>query len=414
MKKFLSAMVLCMVFLTGFNPAEAIISDYGRQVTEEFLSEFTSLFSFGRRERDGEIVSRIRSGRGIPGYIVDYRPHIFYESGRVLGRDGNRVDNAVFTRFGLYARNLLMFDLDNDGIPEIFIMWMLPQAHGGVPTADRWTLYVYDNGTFRDSGKLFQATLLDFYYNSEGQILMTEIRYIPHQSSVSYSYVTIEGGNFYTRSAWSSPVPHDIRELTVGGCNARNHHLSAEFAANPTRFDTGEPLMNIPNLNEFDALITESIRAWLYAPNYAPVPLFREPDPGIRVRFNGRFINLQGQQPEIINGRTLVPLRAVMEALGFNVYWNEENKFAYVTKDGLTVIIQTDSYDMEIKGYDTVSLDVPSRNINGRIMIPVRAIAEISGMSVEWNNANREVVILSGIEQGRVYSNFTFGSRCLC
>jgi len=392
MKKFLLAMILCIVFLTGFSPGEAAISDYGRQVTEEFLSEFTSLFSFGRRGRNGEIISHMRFNE--PEYIVDYLPHVFSEAGRTIDSDGNSITDAVFMRFGLYARDLMLFDLDNDGIPEIFIMWALPHPFGDA-SADRWTLHLYDNGTFQDSGRLFQATLLDLYYDYSGQILMTEVSFARFYPFVMYSYLTVENGNISTRPA--RPLTDDLN-MSWTEETARAHHLSDEFAANPTRFDTGTPLVLIPHLTEFDALITDSIQSWLYAPDCTPVPLFREPDTGVRVRLDGWLINLHGQRTEIVDGRTLVPVRPVMEALGFNVQWNEANRSARLTKDGLDVTVQEDNCVIEIHGYGAVTLDVPVRNINGRIMVPVRAIAEISGMDVQWNNSSREVVISTGIK----------------
>ena len=108
-------------------------------------------------------------------------------------------------------------------------------------------------------------------------------------------------------------------------------------------------------------------------------------DQRIMIRRNGNFIHipLTDQQPIITAGRTLVPLRAVMEHLGFTVDWIEQDSRAVLTLDNQTVQVQIDNDQMQV-GENIVILDVPAQLINGRTMVPVRAIAEATDFTVDW------------------------------
>lgn len=57
-------------------------------------------------------------------------------------------------------------------------------------------------------------------------------------------------------------------------------------------------------------------------------------------------------QPTIENGRTLVPLRAIFEAMGANVDWNQSTQTATATKDGTTVKLTIGSLTPTFTGLD--------------------------------------------------------------
>lgn len=99
-----------------------------------------------------------------------------------------------------------------------------------------------------------------------------------------------------------------------------------------------------------------------------------------------------GQEPVIQNGRTLVPLRAAFEALGATVEWDNEKRAAVSQKDDVTIVLEIGSDIMKINGQDK-KLDVPAEIMNGRTMVPVRAVAEAFGCNVEWDNKARAVII---------------------
>ena len=107
---------------------------------------------------------------------------------------------------------------------------------------------------------------------------------------------------------------------------------------------------------------------------------------------------LEGQElkfdvpPQIVEGRTLLPLRAIFEALGLEVEWDNETKTISGTAEGKEIILKLDSKDAKVNGVNK-TLDVPAKAINGRTLVPVRFIAESLDMNVDWNQDTRTVKI---------------------
>lgn len=102
--------------------------------------------------------------------------------------------------------------------------------------------------------------------------------------------------------------------------------------------------------------------------------------------------------PEIVEGRTFVPMRAVFEALGANVEWNAENQLIIATSGSLiitSVIGSKRLFSMDVAtGTETmVELDVAPYINNGRTLVPLRAVSEILGATVEWDGEARAVTI---------------------
>ncbi len=121
----------------------------------------------------------------------------------------------------------------------------------------------------------------------------------------------------------------------------------------------------------------------------------------ITIMVDGKYVDCAsyGQTPVIVEGRTLVPLRSVFEALGATVEWNNEMRAAISEKGDLVVVVTIDSKEMMVGGTPK-AIDVPAQIMNGRTMVPVRAVAEAFGCKVEWDNNTRTVVISTmAIEQ---------------
>jgi len=115
----------------------------------------------------------------------------------------------------------------------------------------------------------------------------------------------------------------------------------------------------------------------------------------ISVAINGQPVIFQGQQPVLVNGRTLVPVRGVFEHLGFDVEWNGALQQVTLTRTGQTVILTIGQ-----AGFTTVTsyaanhtLDVPAQIINASTMLPIRAVIEAVGYSLAWDGANQTVQI---------------------
>lgn len=112
----------------------------------------------------------------------------------------------------------------------------------------------------------------------------------------------------------------------------------------------------------------------------------------IKVTVDGRELGFTDQKPVIIDGRTLVPLRAIFTALGADVNWEQSTSTAVANKGADTIKISIGSNKLYKNNAEKV-LDVPAQLINDRTMVPVRAIAEAFGSKVDWNNETRTVII---------------------
>ena len=98
------------------------------------------------------------------------------------------------------------------------------------------------------------------------------------------------------------------------------------------------------------------------------------------------------QAPVIHLGRTMVPLRAIFEALGADVEWNPETRTVTSKKGSNTIELTIDS-DVLYKNGTPVYLDVPAMLVNNRTLVPVRAVSEALGADVDWDGATRSVII---------------------
>lgn len=114
-------------------------------------------------------------------------------------------------------------------------------------------------------------------------------------------------------------------------------------------------------------------------------------DNQVKVTINDLNVDFD-QVPRIIDGRTLVPVRAIFEAIGATVLWDDTTKTVSASK-GVTKISLTIDNDTMKKGLQDVELDVPAQIINGRTFVPARAIAEAFDCEVTWDSDTKTVKI---------------------
>jgi len=122
----------------------------------------------------------------------------------------------------------------------------------------------------------------------------------------------------------------------------------------------------------------------------------------ITLKVNGTEVKTDSP-PIIENGRTLAPARAIVEALGYLVAWDSEAKtmdvHSYYT-EALVIRMTAGSNVAKVAvgtGANSIMddriLDVPAKIINGRIMVPVRFIAESLGCTVSWDADTKTISI---------------------
>lgn len=133
------------------------------------------------------------------------------------------------------------------------------------------------------------------------------------------------------------------------------------------------------------------LAAFTLALLFAVVPVYAS---DISVTVEGVPVAFGDQPPVIVDGRTLVPVRGVFETLGFNVNWDGETGQATLTSENYTVVLTIGSAAFTTNGVSH-TLEVPAQSIGGRTMLPIRAVLESVGYYLAWDGGARTVLISS-------------------
>ncbi|MDO4618848.1 MAG: stalk domain-containing protein [Clostridia bacterium] len=116
-------------------------------------------------------------------------------------------------------------------------------------------------------------------------------------------------------------------------------------------------------------------------------------DDAITVTLDGRKIEFD-VEPIAIDGRALVPVRAIFEALEMNVEWDKDTDNVVAHKNGIQINFTIGSNTVYRNGVGQ-TVDVPPQAINNRTLVPVRFISEYSGADVVWDQPTKTVIIKS-------------------
>lgn len=152
-------------------------------------------------------------------------------------------------------------------------------------------------------------------------------------------------------------------------------------------------------------LNTETGEMTVLTDNTTPTPVYTAlPNNAIRVVVDNKELSATGVS---IDGRTLIPLRALGEALGAKVDWNAAKqeirieKMLYqadsrgvVTESNRIIIMNVGSKQI-LKNGTGQELDVAPQIINGSTMVPVRAVTDFLEATVSWDEASRTVTVQS-------------------
>lgn len=97
-------------------------------------------------------------------------------------------------------------------------------------------------------------------------------------------------------------------------------------------------------------------------------------------------------EPVIINGRTLVPIRAIIEEMGGSASWDDELDQVTLNYNDDTILLTIDSTDALLND-SAESLDSPPVILNGRTFLPIRFISEGFGFNVSWDSTEQTITI---------------------
>ncbi len=162
------------------------------------------------------------------------------------------------------------------------------------------------------------------------------------------------------------------RFITIGEANGNPDYLQSIYSPDKTRMIVNDTR---PTYDEYEKTLFEKIKN------------------KISVIVNNSKL-YSDVAPFETNGRVLLPLRAVSEALSLDVSYDELTKTATVSKEGKVIQISYNSTTAYVNG-TPVTLDVPSTIIEGRFVVPVRFISENFDAEVEWNGKRKIVTVKS-------------------
>jgi len=173
-----------------FIPPPVQITEYGRKVAEEFLSQIWSLFSrHGRKDLDtGNIYVR---DDDIRYWVQTTELPIFSVGGRFIGSEshysfryeaiifdysGNEIETPSFVSVETRGNwtvitlphDFALYDLDNSGIPDIVIFPDFPLGYDGGPWSTHATLYRYIDGRYTP---FIIENRMQFFYDQNGEII---------------------------------------------------------------------------------------------------------------------------------------------------------------------------------------------------------------------------------------------------
>ena len=134
-----------------------------------------------------------------------------------------------------------------------------------------------------------------------------------------------------------------------------------------------------------------------YAATPADTPLTEFPgkvDKPVSVTVGGKAVAFTDAIPFIDeNSRTLVPLRAVGDAMGLTVGWDSAAREASFTDGAKTIYFPIGSKEARTSDGAVITMDTAAVIKGGRTFAPIRALAEYFGHTVDWDKTTRTVII---------------------
>jgi hypothetical protein len=107
-------------------------------------------------------------------------------------------------------------------------------------------------------------------------------------------------------------------------------------------------------------------------------------------------INVKFDTPPVIkSGRTLIPVKALSQAFGATVQWIAAEKKVIISKGDKQIVLTLDSNKIYVNGVEK-TLDVPACSINSRTVVPLKFIVEQLGLKVNWNKDTKDIEIEDG------------------
>lgn len=118
--------------------------------------------------------------------------------------------------------------------------------------------------------------------------------------------------------------------------------------------------------------------------------------PPITVYVDQQKVAFADQAPVIVDDRTLVPMRKIFEAMDADVTWDEPSQTITSTRGSDVVTMTIGQKQVYKNGKVVYTMDVPAQIMQDRTMVPIRAVAVAFDANVAWDGINYVIDITTG------------------
>ena len=296
-------------------------------------------------------------------------------------------------------------DFDKNGTDEMVLVYVDPyeRKYGG-----GWaTLVVYAN-----KNGVLERVLKKSVYGTLGQTDVSYRVYIKDAGDRIFlsfnekdiysndtrtdciTVFTMTDGNEEIYSYSSNVTEVDHFDFVLSDCRINGMPISVEEyrAKVDYLYDRNAEQSVTPGEDESYSCTYAQLSAFLDEAKNKTLPTEQKAEP-VYVTLDGKVLSFD-QTPLIVGDRTLVPMRAIFEALGATVEWDSVTRTVTATKGETVVTMTIDNAVISVNDKQ-VALDVAPQIVGDRTLAPARAVAEGFGCSVDWDANTRTVIITS-------------------
>lgn len=172
-------------------------------------------------------------------------------------------------------------------------------------------------------------------------------------------------------------------------------NLSFKIGDNDIKNNNGKPMEILVKDGVIEIAVPASVESDSIGKLLTPVVKISLTIGNTTATLNGENVECDAA-PIIRNGRTMLPIRFIAEALGADVSWTEQTKTVSVKKFNFSISLFVGGFSAEVTKngrVEKVELDSPSFIENGRTYLPVRFVSENLGAKVDWNGDTQTVTI---------------------
>lgn len=185
----------------------------------------------------------------------------------------------------------------------------------------------------------------------------------------------------------------------------RKFSFALLFAIMTTIFSFNVFAVEITEENMYDTmLISEGLEMDYISNPRKNLIISPRPSSAIKVQLDGQYLDFTDENgnvvnPEIINDRTMVPMRKIFESFDAAVEWDGATRTVVAKTAEREITLTIDNEKAKVKNIETeeekeITLDSAPVILNDRTMVPVRFIAESLEKEVGWDADLRTVVII--------------------